>query len=276
MKVFNHIRTLLIALGAVIAFVSLSITASAQAISYHALRYGTNRTSIASGYFVNPANVTVSGNHYVVTMQIKTAKNLSSFPVAVNWVNGQKPKNVRKVKDRAGNSRYYYSFTTTNLRKRINAKLAIDVPKVYKAHHLISFKFNTANLPSLGKKTTTHVSAAVSAHPKAAAASTQSSASKRSSVTSASSHKAAVPTKKQTQKTPNKSAASKSSASDKKADHSSQKPSSQSSAAKSASSKPKQESHAVKKASNHTPWIIGGVVVVVAVAGGGSWLFFRH
>ena len=167
MELSNRSKWLLGLFVAIGLFIVSIIPASAQTIAYHPLRYGTNQTSMADGYFVKPANVVVKNHLYYVTMEIKTAKSLSSFPVKVNWVNGKAPLNVRRVKDRAGDSLLYYSFYANNLKKRINAKLAIDVPKVYKAHHLISFKFSTAGLPSLGR---THAAAAT---PKTATSTTK-------------------------------------------------------------------------------------------------------
>ncbi|WP_283679171.1 NEAT domain-containing protein [Lentilactobacillus sp. Marseille-Q4993] len=130
------------------------VTASAKSVDYQALKYGTNQTSMASGYFVHPAKVTVAGGKYRVVMDIKTAKNLSSFPVKVLSVAGGQPAKIKKVKDKAGNSHLFFSFYTANLRRRVNAKLAIDVPKVYKAHHFISFKFKANELPSIAKPKT--------------------------------------------------------------------------------------------------------------------------
>lgn len=96
---------------------ALPTSVNAQSISYRSLKYGTNQNSMATGYFVRPATVIVRNHEYYVTMQIKTAKSLSAFPVKVDWVDGQRPKNVRKIKDAAGNSHLYYSFYTTNLKK---------------------------------------------------------------------------------------------------------------------------------------------------------------
>lgn len=144
-------------LGLTLLGMSSTRTAQAKSLSFKALTYGTTKTSIASAYFVHPASVTVHNHQYVVTMHIRTAKKLSAFPVKVLQVNGRTPQRVRRVTDKAGNSNVYYSFTTKSLAKVINAKLAINVPKVYKATHMISFKFSQAHLPSL--KTTRHANA---------------------------------------------------------------------------------------------------------------------
>ncbi len=271
MKALNRVKLLLSLLLGVVFFSFLSAPASASALPYRALKYGTDQNSMATGYFVRPAAVTVQNHHYVVTMQIKTAKNLSSFPVKVLAVNGGLPENVRKVKDRAGNSRYYYSFTATSLKKPVTAKLAIDVPKVYKAHHLIWFKFRTASLPKLtvtathSRKTTTPIKKVHStkkARPlhrdttRKVASSTavpkKSSESKKTT---------SVPTS-HTKQTKSQAKGSTSS--------STSTPTSSSQKASSTTNK------SPKKKTSHTPWIIGGVVVIVAAIGGGSWLIFRH
>lgn len=257
---------LLIAAG---LFLLSTSPVSAQRIAYHPLRYGTNQTSMADGYFVKPANVVVKNHLYYVTMQIKTAKSLSSFPVKVMWVNGRAPVNVRRVKDRAGNSHVYYSFYTNNLRKRINAKLAIDVPKVYKAHHLISFKFSTTGLPSLGTRHRTVVKAQTA---------------------SASSAKVAQQKKKQQQ--PKKSSQvshqtttkhPKKSSKVKKQTKNTQKP--KKTPAKKASSQPSKSGNLTKPAKRNAnkphakksgvPWIVGGVTLIAGISAG-LWIYFRH
>ena len=162
MKHLKWVMGLIAFLTLGLLFSAGSTTAQAKSINYQALKYHTNQTSMASGYFVKPAQVKVSHHKYVVTMRIRTAKKLSAYPVTVLSVNGGAPQNVRRVRDHAGNSNLYYSFTTKNLKQRINAKLSINVPKVYKAKHLISFKFSTKGLPSLkGKAAVTAATAKV-------------------------------------------------------------------------------------------------------------------
>jgi len=127
----------------------LTTGAQAKSVNYSALKYGTNQSSIASKYFVKPAKVVVKHKKYVVTMHLKTAKSLGKYPVQVLKVNGAKPQHVRKVRDKKGNSNIYYSFTTKNLKKKVTAKLSINVLHVYKATHAMSFKFKASQLPKL-------------------------------------------------------------------------------------------------------------------------------
>lgn len=253
---------------------ALPTSVNAQSISYRSLKYGTNQNSMATGYFVRPATVIVRNHEYYVTMQIKTAKSLSAFPVKVDWVDGQRPKNVRKIKDAAGNSHLYYSFYTTNLKKRINAKLAIDVPKVYKAHHLITFKFNSANLPSLKVNQKKHHAAAVtnstmptkasqSSHSKPAVAQMKTTPTKASSINASTDKQ---PSKTKTKKDPKKKVTAK-------------KPkSNQSSQPATASSTNKTTPNKAKwghQSANDGRWIVGGVVVVAAISTG-AWIYLRH
>lgn len=255
-----------------------STTAQAKSINYQALRYHTNQTSMASGYFVKPASVKVAHHKYVVTMHIRTAKKLSSYPVKVLSVNGGAAKHVRRVKDHAGNSNLYYSFTTTNLKKRINAKLAIDVPKVYKATHLISFKFSTRGLPSLkGKAAATAATAKVTG----AAATTQKKQSKSDG--KASGHNGQQPQKSKSKvdrlghdqkkdhqsATSHKPAAKASSASSKAASERTAKQPSNS--AKTASTDKKDHSNT----GSRLPFLIVGVVVIIAVVVGGSFVVMK-
>ena len=251
-------------------FAVASPNANAQSISYHPLKYGTNQTSMADGYFVKPAQVVVKDHMYYVTMQIKTAKSLSSYPVKVMWVNGRAPLNVRKAKDRAGNSHLYYSFYAKSLSKRINAKLAIDVPKVYKARHLISFKFSTAGLPSLGsahRSVTTN-----SSHTTATTAQNSSTSSQPKSKANKTSSQSPKATKKhQSKKSTSKKAAKKE---PKKASSSS---STQPAKNESTTSKPAKKTAAkpVTTKKSGIPWIVGGVTLIAGVSAG-LWIYFRH
>lgn len=269
MELSNRSKWLLGLFVAIGLFIVSIIPASAQTIAYHPLRYGTNQTSMADGYFVKPANVVVKNHLYYVTMEIRTAKSLSSFPVKVNWVNGKAPLNVRRVKDRAGDSLLYYSFYANNLKKRINAKLAIDVPKVYKAHHLISFKFSTAGLPSLGR---THAAAT----PKTATTTTRPKAATSSSTKA-----------KQTNSQPKANAPKKTKKAAKTASSAKKKqPKAKQSSAKKASSQPSKASSNLTKPAKNTsdkpqakksgvPWIVGGVTVIAGLSAG-LWIYFKH
>ncbi|MEK2588270.1 NEAT domain-containing protein [Lentilactobacillus buchneri] len=270
MELSNRSKWLLGLFVAIGLFIVSIIPASAQTIAYHPLRYGTNQMSMADGYFVKPANVVVKNHLYYVTMEIKTAKSLSSFPVKVNWVNGKAPLNVRRVKDRAGDSLLYYSFYANNLKKRINAKLAIDVPKVYKAHHLISFKFSTAGLPSLGR---THAAVAT---PKTATSTTKPKAATSPSTKA-----------KQTNSRPKANAPKKTKKAAKTASSTKTKqPKAKQSSAKKASSQPSKASSNLTKPAKKTsdkpqakksgvPWIVGGVTVIAGLSAG-LWIYFKH
>ncbi|MFC6261575.1 NEAT domain-containing protein [Levilactobacillus fujinensis] len=247
----------------------LPVTGHAQAISYSALKYGTAQTSMASGYFVRPAQVVVKNHAYVVTMDIKTAKKLTSWPVKVLAVNGSAPENVRKTKDSAGNSHLYYSFVTTDLKRDINAKLYIYVPKVYKATHNISFKFKTAGLPAL---TATKTVKAAARH--------QSSVVKQASRT----HIVRQTPEAKKQANESRQAAAKPSTTKARANaknnSSSNKRSSQPQPTSSSSSKSVQVTRAadqVPMQKTHWGGLIGGAIAIVVLVGGGSWWYFgRH
>lgn len=135
----------------------LSTTVNAQNINYHTYKYGTHQTSMADGYYARPAQIVVDDKQYLVTMTIRTKKDLSPYPVQVLSIDGQAPLNV--VKTRHGSDYdYRYSFCTNNLKHMISSQIKIDVPHVYQATHNISFIFNTNNLPKLNidKKHHTH------------------------------------------------------------------------------------------------------------------------
>ncbi|GAX01255.1 NEAT domain-containing protein [Secundilactobacillus silagei] len=250
-----------------------STTAQAKAINYQALKYQTNQTSMASGYFVKPASVKVVHHKYVVTMRIKTAKKLSTDPVKVLSINGGAPKNVRRVKDHAGNTNLYYSFTTTNLKQRITAKLAINVPMLYHAKHLISFKFNTKGLPSLkGKAVVTAATVKVTG---------TTAVNKSQRITGNKRSKSSRPKDRQVKQLDQRKSASKQAVSSQPSTIHSSSASSQTTPA----TKTKQPSAntqkiaAVKKdhsqVTSRGPLLIAGVVVIIAVVVGGSLMVMK-
>lgn len=144
----NYIwRWMLSGLMFCLSFIGLLSVAHADSINYQTFKYGTFTTSMADGYYVKPAQITVSGNKYVITMTIRTANDLTAWPVVVNSIDGQAPQNVSKT--RSGSSYdYSYSFTESDLNKVISSNISINVPGVYTATHNISFKFDTSDLPS--------------------------------------------------------------------------------------------------------------------------------
>lgn len=241
------------------------VVGHAQSLDYAALKYGTNQTSMASGYFVHPAQVTVKNHAYVVTMDIKTAKKLTSWPVTVLSVDGHAPENVRKTKDSAGNSHLYYAFTTINLKRKVTAKLAIDVPDVYKAKHLIAFKFKTTHLPALTTAKTATTAAKKTQTTPATSSSRQQMAAKSSSAS------AAKPTTK-TSKRHHSSQTSQSSS------HKTSSRASQSTPTSSSSSQQTTaEADQVPQQKTHWGGLIGGAVAIIVLVGGGSWWYFgRH
>lgn len=125
---------------------------SATSVKYHAYKYGTHQTSMAVGYYAQPAQIVADDGEYLVTMTIRTKKSLSPWPVKVISIAGQSPLNV--VKTRHGSDYdYRYSFKVASLKNEVSSKIKIDVPKVYRATHMISFSFDQAALPKLtGKK----------------------------------------------------------------------------------------------------------------------------
>lgn len=264
----HRIRQWVLALEVLLGLVGLAtVTAQAQTIDYAALKYGTKQTSMASGYFVHPATIRVVNHAYVVTMDLKTAKKLTSWPVTVLSVDGHAPENVRKVKDSAGNSHVYYSFTTTNLKRHINAKLAIDVPDVYKAKHKITFRFKTDQLPALSAATTRTTTAKTTTQQaqKPATSRAASSAKANSQAASAADSAAA----KSSTPSSSVSAQSRSSSSTVSSHREAAQAKPATTSAKDADQVPQQRTH----------WgrLVGGIVAILVLVGGGSWWYFgRH
>ena len=151
------IKKIIIALGLFFAlgcgFASVH-SVQAAVVSYQTLTYGTTKTSLAAKYYVQPAQVVVNGDEYLVTMTIHTAASLGAWPVTVLSINGVGPANVSKTHDKNGYD-YRYAFETKDLAQTINSDIAINVVGVYAAQHTLSFKFNQKQLPSLPQTSTT-------------------------------------------------------------------------------------------------------------------------
>lgn len=183
-------------LGLLFVIVSFAVGSkvTAESINYQALKYGTQQTSMASNYYVKPANVVANGDQYLVTMTIHTGTQLGEWPVTVLSINGQGPANVTKTKSASGYD-YSYAFQTADLSQIISSSISINVLNVYTAKHDISFKFDTSNLPALNNAAASSSSAntvsSAAASQSNVSASSQSSAS-QSSVSSESSQSSSL------------------------------------------------------------------------------------
>lgn len=144
----RHLIRFLVGFVLALGGLLLPNTVSANSINYQCLTYGTSKQSIASGYYVKPAQITANGDQYLVTMTIQTGAKLGNWPVTVLSIDGNGPANVSKTKN-GDNFDYSYSFQTNNLNRTINSSISINVPNVYVAKHNISFKFDTSSLPAL-------------------------------------------------------------------------------------------------------------------------------
>lgn len=149
---------------------------SADSINYQCLKYGTSEQSIASGYYVKPAQISANGDQYLVTMTIQTGAKLGNWPVTVLSINGAGPANVSKTRN-GDNYDYSYSFQTKDLSKVINSSISINVPNVYTAKHNIGFKFDTGNLPALAATNSSNSSSQASASSTSNASSVANSSS---------------------------------------------------------------------------------------------------
>lgn len=151
------IKKIIIALGLFLALgcgFASGHSVQAAEVSYQTLTYGTTKASLAAKYYVQPAQVVVNGDEYLITMTIHTAASLGAWPVTVLSINGVGPANVSKTHDQNGYD-YRYAFETKDLAQTINSDIAINVVGVYAAQHTLSFKFNQKQLPSLPSTATT-------------------------------------------------------------------------------------------------------------------------
>lgn len=147
----------------------------ADTVNYQVYKYGTNTRSIASGYYVKPAQIQANGDQYLVTMTIHTKTSLGKWPVTVLSINGSGPANVTKTKSASGYD-YAYAFETKDLSSTIHSRIKINVLHVYAATQNVSFQFDTRKLPSLKTQATT--TKPTTSHQAAKAASAQASAAK--------------------------------------------------------------------------------------------------
>lgn len=154
------IKKIIAALGLALVLIGgfvESQSVEAAEVSYQALTYGTSKPSLAAKYYVQPAQVVVNGDDYLVTMTIHTGTNLGAWPVTVLSINGVGPANVSKTHNKAGYD-YRYAFETKNLAQTINSDIAINVVGVYAAQHTLSFKFNSKQLPTIQPATSRQTS----------------------------------------------------------------------------------------------------------------------
>lgn len=123
---------------------------NAQTVNYQILKYGTNETSYASAYFVNPGDVSVQNGNYKVSLTVKTKHDLGRFPVQILNVDGQTP-NVSKSTN--GDTDFYtFSFLTKDLSNKINGNMKVDVDMInYHHNYGFNLKVDTTNLPDLNK-----------------------------------------------------------------------------------------------------------------------------
>lgn len=144
-KVLKYILTFAVMATGLALFSKQTMAAD---VNYHTYKYHTKETSMATTYYVTPAQVEVSGGEYLVTMTIRTKKSLSPWPVKVISIDGQSPMNVTKTRH-GSDYDYRYAFRSSNLNRMISSQIKIEVPNIYKATHMVSFKFDQTALPKL-------------------------------------------------------------------------------------------------------------------------------
>ena len=159
MKTFKKIIVPMLLLIFGMIFYQHTVMATDNNINYDTYKYNTHQTSMASTYYLRPAQVKTMGSKYLVTMTIRTKKALGAWPVQVLSIDNQSPMNVQKTRH-GSDYDYVYSFETSDLSRIISSKIKVDVPGVYHATHMLSFKFDSQALPKLSSSATSTVNKA--------------------------------------------------------------------------------------------------------------------
>ena len=251
--------------------------AQAVAVNYNALKYGTSETSMASGYYARPAQVNVVNGAYVVTMTIMTNKSLSPWPVVVNSIDGQAPKNVSKTQS-GDYYLYSYSFTTNNLNRTISSNINVSIPNVYTANHNISFTFDTSSLPSLTQTQATPASQANNQNQSQASATAGSQANNQSQ-SQANSQASAAPSSTSSSSSLASSSQASASSSSVKAKSSHQKASAKKASHKKASKKASKQATSHKEKvnvqSSRKHALRNGIIIIVVIAAIAGYVLYR-
>ncbi|GET10718.1 NEAT domain-containing protein [Ligilactobacillus agilis] len=268
----------LLGILAVSCFLLLGVNkAQAVAVNYNALKYGTNETSMASGYYARPAQVNVVNGAYVVTMTIMTNKSLSPWPVVVNSIDGQAPQNVSKTQS-GDYYLYSYSFTTNNLNRTISSNINVSIPNVYTANHNISFTFDTRSLPSLTQTQATPASQANNQNQSQASATAGSQANNQSQ-SQANSLASAAPSSTSSSSSLASSSQASASSSSVKAKSSHQKASAKKASHKKASKKASKQATSHKEKvnvqSSRKHALRNGIIIIVVIAAIAGYVLYR-
>lgn len=268
----------LLGILAVSCFLLLGVNkAQAVAVNYNALKYGTSETSMASGYYARPAQVNVVNGAYVVTMTIMTNKSLSPWPVVVNSIDGQAPKNVSKTQS-GDYYLYSYSFTTNNLNRTISSNINVSIPNVYTANHNISFTFDTRSLPSLTQTQATPASQANNQNQSQASATAGSQANNQSQ-SQANSQASAAPSSTSSSSSLASSSQASASSSSVKAKSSHQKASAKKASHKKASKKASKQATSHKEKvnvqSSRKHALRNGIIIIVVIAAIAGYVLYR-
>lgn len=266
----------LLGILAVSCFLLLSVNkAQAVAVNYNALKYGTSETSMASGYYARPAQVNVVNGAYVVTMTIMTNKSLSPWPVVVNSIDGQAPKNVSKTQS-GDYYLYSYSFTTNNLNRTISSNINVSIPNVYTANHNISFTFDTSSLPSLTQTQATPASQANNQNQSQASATVGSQANNQSQSQSQANSQPSSTSSSSSLASSSQASASSSSV---KAKSSHQKASAKKASHKKASKKASKQAtlhkEKVNVQSSRKHALRNGIIIIVVIAAIAGYVLYR-
>ncbi|MCI5762276.1 MAG: NEAT domain-containing protein [Ligilactobacillus agilis] len=266
----------LLGILAVSCFLLLSVNkAQAVAVNYNALKYGTSETSMASGYYARPAQVNVVNGAYVVTMTIMTNKSLSPWPVVVNSIDGQAPKNVSKTQS-GDYYLYSYSFTTNNLNRTISSNINVSIPNVYTANHNISFTFDTSSLPSLTQTQATPASQANNQNQSQASATVGSQANNQSQSQSQANSQPSSTSSSSSLASSSQASASSSSV---KAKSSHQKASAKKASHKKASKKASKQATSHKEKvnvqSSRKHALRNGIIIIVVIAAIAGYVLYR-
>lgn len=118
-------------------------------VSYRVIKNGSTGTSMADQYFVKPGRATLVGDHYEVTLVVKTDHSLGLFPVTVTEFNGQTPAVSKSTQDNT--DLYQFTFTATSLSQRLTGHMSVNIPAIRYDHvYAFDIEFNSNGIPAPG------------------------------------------------------------------------------------------------------------------------------
>jgi heme-binding NEAT domain protein len=140
---FIAITAMVLAVLLVVSPVSAQVADGTYEVPYEMKEDGTENTSIADGYFVTPANVTVENGTYHVQFTVTGIDYIESLTVPGS--------SIEIVGEDTENDTRTYRFSVNDLSQSIDMDMNIIVPDMYDMTHTAQAVFDISGLPDAGE-----------------------------------------------------------------------------------------------------------------------------